>query len=798
MEKNKPDSLNRVMKTAAAKSTGEYVEGASVSRRRYAQSKSVNLSQTMTETRTGLRGNQIKMAQYNGNTNVTSPNFYTPFTTPSAFQIPNARKEVYLWAQWWYDNEPKVAAAIEFYTDFPLSGFELECGNGYVKDYFEDLVKKLNFSKWLPLLSQEYHLRGDVFLMASIKCDKCRGMNIDEDGEPCKHDGATWDSITILNPDTVESSGYFLDKEPQYYMMPTEDMVAVVQNKTPKELYDKIPVEIRKKILQRSQIFIEPTSIYHMKRGAAPWQPYGTSMVRRLFPTLAYKDKLRQAQWLVAERHIIPIKIVKIGSDERPASDEDIEGVQQELTNVANDPLLTLVTHHNFDFDYYGANGKVLTLSNEYELIDQDIIDGFMLNKAIINGEGPSYNNAQVGLLTMSKRLERFRGEVAHWIEEKIFKPVAQWNGFTVEGKRGEQDIIYPTIKWDDLELRDNTGKLQIMQAAQTAGVISAQTLIEELGIDYDQEVERLRFESTAGFISSPDKDLGGAMGGMGGGYGGGGGTAPGGGLGDLLGGMGGAPGGEVGGAPGAEPPMPGMEAGGMPAAASTKASMENYRFASKIINDMYASRRKPYDDEINRRFAAKEIKGEAHRQFLDSFPVVTGRGLLGPLPENPQLFEGTEMFWPADGGPNCIPLNIEAQREYFRIKTAKKQEKQPPKMLFSKLEQSLYSTLININLPFPLYAQYQSGSGLQYQIDAAYPSIKLGVEADSKTFHDSPEKIASDKQRDTNLAGQGWTILRFTEEEIMQQPQEIVSVVMQIARQLAGAGGGQSQGNTI
>jgi hypothetical protein len=33
---------------------------------------------------------------------------------------------------------------------------------------------------------------------------------------------------------------------------------------------------------------------------------------------------------MIAERLIIPIKVVKIGSDTRPASQEDIENVQDE------------------------------------------------------------------------------------------------------------------------------------------------------------------------------------------------------------------------------------------------------------------------------------------------------------------------------------------------------------------------------------------------------------------------------------------------------------------------------------
>ena len=118
-------------------------------------------------------------------------------------------------------------------------------------------------------------------------------------------------------------------------------------------------------------IKLSPISIHHFKHGSNPWEDYGVSMIRPLFPILTYKDKLRQAQYMIAERLIIPIKVVKIGSDTRPASQEDIDNVQDELASIANDPNLTLVTHHNFDMEWYGATGKIHPLTGEFELIEQ-------------------------------------------------------------------------------------------------------------------------------------------------------------------------------------------------------------------------------------------------------------------------------------------------------------------------------------------------------------------------------------------------------------------------------------------
>lgn len=762
-------------------------------------------SERLASIRTGRTDGTVtrRMGQFSGggqNTTLGAPSFYAPWLTASSWQIPNNRKEIYLWAQWWVDNEPKVAAGIEFYTDFPLSGFVLECPNAYVKDFFDKLNKKLKVKKTNPLISQEYHLRGDCFVLSSIDCEVCGGMNTNPDnGEPCKHEGASWKSLSVLNPDHIEVHPAMLDQEPEYFFMPDDMMKKVVQERRPEKLYNSLHPEMRKMIMSGRPIHFAPECIYHFKRGGMPWQPFGTSLLRRLFQTLAYKDKLRQAQWLVAERHIIPIKIVKIGDKDRQATEDDLMQAQDELTALANDPLLTIVTHHAFDFEYVGASGKVLQLTNEYENLNQDIIDGLMLNKAIINGEGPSYSNAQVGLLTMAKRLERFREEVAFWMEEHLYKPVSMWNGFTTEGKRGQVEYVYPTVKWDDLQLRDDTGKLQTLLAANQAGIVSNQAVVEALGLPYDQEVERLRFEQGSSFISSPElmnTDMGNGFG-MGNGF---------------RGALPGMPG-------GANPAMPGSptaplgapDMGGMPGlspAASTDWK-QNYRFASIISGDMYDAQLASCKHEVTIRTASRKILSQAHREYIESIAPVTGRGSIGALDVDvpDEIFEQLPSG-PGDGGPFCTAMNRLAiyelsvydkemgEKGMTRL-GAKKEVKQTYR--FTSLEQKLYRILMQAGLPFAWYAQYLAGpitQHFEYQLDAAIPALKLGIEADGEIYHNNPEKIAKDRRRDSLLATQGWTILRFTETELNEHPEEVLKVTMQTIRRLMGSG--QHMGSTV
>ena len=394
----------------------------------------------------------------------------------------------------------------------------------------------------------------------------------------------------------------------------------------------------------------------------------------------------------------------------------------------------------------------------------------------------------------MAQRLETFRREVAHWVENNVFKPVAEWNGFVVEGERGQDELVYPKIKFDDLQLRDDTGKLQMLVTANQNGVISNVSLIEAFGFDSDQEIERLRFEQGANFINdqnfgTPNFSLNFSSGPVSG-----------------EGFTGGDPG--MGGMPppmptdmGATPPAPGgapaggPAAGGAPPAPTASQRNKMYKMASSISNEIYKERIEEKISKDNTRIASKRIKSAVHEGFLKSMQPVTGRALLGPLQEEYDGLYGV-LRTPLFGGNNSLPMNYEAQEElrlalnstdeYTRQVVAKKVERPQAKM-FTNLEKKLYSLVMTVNMPYPLYAQYSAGPTFDYQLDAAIPHLKIGIEADGEIWHNNQEKISKDKRRDSELASNGWIIIRFTDKELQDHPQDCLNVLVKAIKRRSG-----------
>lgn len=726
-----------------------------------------------------------------GGTTVTMPGFYSPYHTPSAWQIPSTRREIYAWAKYFYENEPIVATGIDIYTALSINDFELECPNGAILEYYRKLCKDLKLHSWLLKIAHEYYLYGDVFPFLELDCPHCYGRVIDVNtGEVCSHEGATWKSISIMNPNsiTVDDSHTFLVEQPRIIMEPSEELRKIVQTKAPRDQYERIDPYVRQIIASGEPIVLNSVAVTHLKFAASAYESYGNSLLRRLFPTLAYRDKLRQAQWLVAERHILPVKIVKVGSQERPASSEDLAAVEEKLAEIANDPLVTIVTHHAFEYDWVGASGKVLQLTNEYELINEDLQTGLQLNKAFLHGEGPNYSSAQVGLDVFLKRLEAFRGEIEEWVEEKVFKPIAEFNNFTTIDARGEETLIYPRFKFKDLDATDKTQKLQPLLSLRQAGELSLQTLLENLDINYDAEIERLRQEELGTMLLSPDMGLGAKEGSdLGSGFGGG---MMGGGMPPIAGNFGGGMdvgmGGDMSGMGGNMNAMPGVPMDNNAAPPMMAETMiDNYKNAMKFKKEVLA-----------------EIEPD---KFNEIMPMITGDGYRGELDEEIEYSENNPA-WGYMGPGRTILQTIYASQdvtdndeelakffnpdgtfymdkfdEFIKFASKAKKTQKEPKIKFTSIETKLYQALMNLNVGIKLYAQYIAQGNPRFKIDAAYPTIKLAIEADGEKWHADPESINRDRRRDAALQQHGWIVLRFTDKEINERMNDVIKVITDV-----------------
>lgn len=103
-----------------------------------------------------------------------------------------------------------------------------------------------------------------------------------------------------------------------------------------------------------------------------------------------------------------------------------------------------------------------------------------------------------------------------------------------------------------------------------------------------------------------------------------------------------------------------------------------------------------------------------------------------------------------------------------------------------STLERRGRALLAADGLPAPI-AEHPIPWSTNRRFDDAYPDSKLAIEWDSLSWHSQQAAMSSDRQRDREAAIHGWVVVRFTWQDVTENPTEVVATVASLL-QIRGA----------
>lgn len=474
-----------------------------------------NMSSGLTKTsiieKNSLPKNVTKKMVRAANANITmgSPSFYHPLFQTTNMYLPRDRRERNEWCRHFYRTEPIVATALDMHTEFPISDFSNSCYDPSIKKFFDYMAfDKLNIIELLLSIGLEYWKIGDVFPFGQL--NESEGM---------------WETFIPLNPDFINIKTSIFAGEPIIELIPDENIVNIVKNGPVGEyadIYNQLPDEIIRQIKLNNNIRLDNRLVSHIAYKASSYETWGTPIMMRCFKTLIYKDKLRQAQDAVANRHITPLRVAKVGTPGEPMpSQEDIDDLRDILEQADMDPNFFLVYHYGLQFDYVGSSGKILPLNQEFDFIQKELMNGLGINQAMLNGEGPTYANAQVGMDTLAKRYMTYRLKLESWIKYKVYKPIAEIQGFykanngeihskymspkqkKISAARKDMQLVIPDIIWQQQDLSSNQTIMNFIQQLLQKGLISMSTVLPMLNID--PEIEKSNLEKERGTVFDPN-----------------------------------------------------------------------------------------------------------------------------------------------------------------------------------------------------------------------------------------------------------------------------------------------------
>lgn len=474
-----------------------------------------NIQQRMRKTasttffNTGLNTLNVKLA---------NPTFYHPLFQPVNMLLPRDRRERNEWCRHFYRTEPIIATAIDLHTEYPVSEFNNDCPDVTIKKFFDYLAfDKLDIINLLLGIGHEYWKIGDVFVFGTLN-----------------EQDAIWEKFTILNPDYINIKTSVFADDSIIELIP-DDMISEIVREGPRgenaELYNQMPDEVIRAVKMNRNIKLDNRLITHIAHKSSDYESWGTPLMMRCFKALIYKDKLRAAQDAIANRHIFPIRLAKLGTPGEPyPTDADLNKFRDLLMMADEDPYNFIIYHYGVQMDYVGSSGKILPLNTEFDFVQKELMAGLNINEAMINGQGPG-GQGDVGN-ALGKRYMSYRYKLEKFIINKIYKPIAEMQGFfkvdpaqktsqahlsdkkkLILAKKGEMELVIPHIRWSQRNLTSDQSAVTLLQNLQGKKLVSNRTILNIIGLN--PEVEKKQLEEERGTVFDPDAPKSGPLPGM-------------------------------------------------------------------------------------------------------------------------------------------------------------------------------------------------------------------------------------------------------------------------------------------
>ena len=399
------------------------------------------------------------------------------------------------WIEYYYNYHPLVGNAVEIHSQLPISRFGLSgVDDPEIMRVYEEMVDDLNLLDNIYYFLKCWWLYGEVMPYFWWHEDYNRFVD-----------------MTFIDTSRVRVRGHYLafDKEGSapfvYELEPDAYLRRLVQSQDryDREVSQFIDPEIRSAVQRGLHIDLDTFSTELVPSKSQPWDLRGTSIITGILKDLLYSDSLRLAQNSIAQGHITPKWIWKLGQagpENYMPTDDDLEAFRGLLMQANRDPVFQIITHYAINLDVVGAAGKILPIQPELDWVDKRIMTRLFTNRALTDGSGMNFGTASVAMRALMSRYLPVRAMIENFFKRKVFLPVALANDFY---KRKQADLdhnvrttpiddrpMVPEFDWRYKQslLDDATMRSSLIQL-RNSGDLPLKVITDSIGLNYEEVI---------------------------------------------------------------------------------------------------------------------------------------------------------------------------------------------------------------------------------------------------------------------------------------------------------------------
>ncbi len=433
----------------------------------------------------GIHGDSVKQ----------TPEVYSPLWLNSNLNLPRDRATINAWCRSFYALNPFVHNAINLHSTYPISKLNIKCPNKDIEKFFDDMIEEIDLMNICVQIAQEYWLLGEAFVYAEL--DESKGK---------------WSRLLIQNPDYMIVKRTVVANEPIIMLRPDENLKKIIFSNRPSDIEQRKQLNnhIIESVKRGENIPLDNFHVSHLANRISPYEIRGTGLPVCIFRQLMLFDKLRESKYAQADNMINPLTLVKIGSADYKPTFADLEAWRNVFEEAQYDKDFKIFTHEGVEVQRVGYGSGIYDISGDITQVIKEIYVGLQVPPVLMDGGADTtYANGGVALDVLRQRYMQFRNMMSQWLKRKIFAPISKIQGF-YDYTGGEKQLIVPDIDWNHMSLFDAgdyiNSLLTLTQGTDDAKRASLQTLYRSMGMEYEDEVRKMRKEAIQSAINAKEK----------------------------------------------------------------------------------------------------------------------------------------------------------------------------------------------------------------------------------------------------------------------------------------------------
>ncbi|MDY6957893.1 MAG: hypothetical protein SVK08_01915 [Halobacteriota archaeon] len=438
------------------------------------------------------------------------------------FDEPKSHREEFRWARKLYETVGIIQQSIRKLATYPITEVVIEddTRDGF---YGDTLIKKMKIKSESQRIGMDYYTYGNAYItpifpfIRMMKCKSCGKINNYDEIKALRYSSLKFTGkcskcgkISEFTPKDIPLRNNSKVKIKLWY--PGDIEIAYNEISGDKRYIYTIPPGVRRRIQNGDIWFIKTTpleflqavnqrknrvelnssSVYHMKMPGPTME--NNTPIGRPFVSGSWRDAfillvLKKAQETMASDRFVSYRILYPGNrTQDPIATMNLGNFKSNIQNMVkrfySDPNEIGISPFPVEQTHIGGDGKPYNPAPEIEAHKKDLLADLGVPYEFIYG-GLTYSGSSVSIRMLENLMLNYRQSL-----EEALEFIANAIGKFFR-KEPVGSIRFTSFKMaDDIQQKQYIGNLNAQRK------VSDQTVLEDLGLDFDVETARIKEES--------------------------------------------------------------------------------------------------------------------------------------------------------------------------------------------------------------------------------------------------------------------------------------------------------------